>query len=619
MNIEINGRGISDDISIADILIDDVGAGEFDDEHVVGTIDPIEPSIGPECHTPPKLGFNLEDTGTHADTDARDVPPDPIIINSNADYIAAIEGSPTPLLSEIIELFDLRQKPYFDACVNHLGHKFITNQAMTGEPNAYRSLEKSTMSLYNLLLAKLSIEIGIKQQAILATLLSHAYHSATAVPKSNLFVPSSSNDIRNKLLEGKNSIKVNLPTPKIVELADGFIYIPMKSTIKHQFCSEHPPNAFLPFSHSVHANTPRGKELLVPSDIFGSISEDCSGPPTFPIKLLPWTDDFEPHNVVKSTGASVSVGFVTIGANDGDHSGRHTHLLWIGPQKSSTEKAEKMLADEINEMTKNPFPVYSRKHKCIVDVKPKLYAFLADRPDKCKRMSLLAGGNTHACWSYSGEFLNVIDQAVLCTSCFSKLLKDEGIGSKAVTPCEVCFSLDFNLMKYKTGDKFPKDMLPPPESSQLLPFKKVTIDHLKASCLIGFNRIKEKKWSRQELMCYLQCQGLNSEFSSSIYANGSNAALKASKHPNDYPPELLSQIESDPASFLMPEYPPLWEIDKYFGVDVFIDCPMHLLFLGTYKKLNNALLPRFLIPISKKSAAIKSINKRLTYITQVVT
>jgi hypothetical protein len=164
----------------------------------------------------------------------------------------------------------------------HEGHKFITNLAMTHLPNLYHSEEKYTMSLYTLLLSKPSIDINSKQRQILATLLSHVYHSA-AESKSNIFVPSCANDIRNKLLEGKHSVQANLPIPEIVELANGFIYIPMKSTIKHQFCSEHPPNPFLPFSHSVHANTPRRKKVLANSEVIGSIADDNSGHPIYPI------------------------------------------------------------------------------------------------------------------------------------------------------------------------------------------------------------------------------------------------------------------------------------------------------------------------------------------------
>jgi hypothetical protein len=127
--------------------------------------------------------------------------------------------------------------------VKHEGHQFITNQAITHSPNAYHSEENALMSLYTLLLSKLSIEMSSTQRQILATLLSHAFHSARDW-NSKLFVPSCGNDITRKLLEGRHSVKVNLPIPEIVEPADGFIYIPMKSTIKHQFGSEDPPNAF---------------------------------------------------------------------------------------------------------------------------------------------------------------------------------------------------------------------------------------------------------------------------------------------------------------------------------------------------------------------------------------
>jgi hypothetical protein len=139
---------------------------------------------------------------------------------------------------------------------------------------------------------------------------------------------------------------------------------------------------------------------------------------------------------------------------------------------------------------------------------------------------------THSCWSYCGEYIDVIDCAVLCTSCFSKLLKNEDIGSKAPTPCDACYSLDFDLMKYKTGNDFPEYMLPPPSSSQLLPFRKVTIDHLKASCLIGFNKIKDKVRTRTQFMCYLRYQGVNTEYSKSIYANGLMRLLKLLIHQN---------------------------------------------------------------------------------------
>jgi hypothetical protein len=208
------GRDVS-----GEILIDDLGDGIFVDELFVRAFDSAESSIGVECQTSP----NFDDS--HEDIDEHYLPNDPIIISSNEDYIMAIKGSPTPLPRKITELFDLSKKSYFDACVKHVGHKFITNQAITHLPNAYHSQEKSTMSPYTRLLSKLSLEISSKQRQILATLLYHAFHSASE-PNSNLFIPSCANNIRIRLLDGKHSVKANLHIPEIVELDHGFVYIP---------------------------------------------------------------------------------------------------------------------------------------------------------------------------------------------------------------------------------------------------------------------------------------------------------------------------------------------------------------------------------------------------------
>ena len=557
------------------------------------------------------------------------LPTDPYTICSNMDYISALHDKPPPLPIAIAPLFNEEEMDYFDACVNHVGHKFVTNQAMTLLTNAYEKDEKPVTSLYTLLLAKLSLEITGKQREILSTLLSHVYHSGSD-NNLQIFVPSCGNDIRNKIVDGRHSVKENLPIPKIVHFDDGFIYVCLKSTIKHLFCSERPPNPFIPFSHSVHANTRRGKELLNPEEVAGSFTNsngvyDNGGYPIYPIKLMPWADDFEAFSVVKNNGQSVHVAFVTIGAIDGDHSGRYTFLLWMGNQKLSPTQVEQHFADQINSMNNSPFLVFSREHNCIVDVKPKLYAFLCDRPDKSKRLQLLNGGNTHACWSYSGEYYNAIDRSVLCQYCFSQLMKNEAIGSDASTPCNICYSLDFDLMKYLPHPDYPKEMITPEERPVgevatavshplLLPFKKITIEGLKAACRVGFAQIKNKLWSQKQLLRYLRCEGINEDYSMLIYANGSNAALISLDFPT--PAAVAELLLANPASFELPPFPPLWGIEQNFTPDIFIDCPMHLLFLGTYKSLNKHHLPKFLTTISKKSTGIQFINVKLHYVMQ---
>ena len=603
-NSTVNPDGIMDSIVDSTIRDDGIRSG-----------DPFI-AMGDDVESDTDFGENLSHNNDCFPDNVSDDSPislSAISIYTNEDYISAINNLPTPLPAAITELFNKQHQPYFDACVNHEGHKFITNLATTNIPTAYKTQEKPIPSLYLLLLSKLSIEITIPQQQILASLLSHVFQNAL-MPlqlRPPLFVPASANHIRHKIIDGKYSIRENLPIPEIIEYSDGFIYISLKSTIKHLFCSEQPPNPYLPFSTSVHANTPRGKELLDLDELSGSLDYNNDGYPIYPIKGIPWADDFEPFTVIRNNGQSVHVCFITLGAMDGDHSGRYTMLLWLGRQKASPAEVEKKLQEEVNEINEKPFLVYSKKHSCIVDVKLKLYAFLCDRPDKSKRLQMLNGGNTHACWSYCGEYKNAIARSVLCQGCFTKLLNNEPIGSRSSTVCDFCYCLDFTLMKSTKHDDYPTEMLPP--STTLLPFKKVTIDSMKAACRIGFEQIKNKAWNQKQLLCYLRCEGLNAEYSMQIYANASKAALSSLVNPMS--PEIEEQMRSNPASFQLPAFPPLWGIKKHFGPDIFVDCPMHLLFLGTYKSLNKIHLPRFLTPISKKSTAIQFINTKLRYIT----
>jgi hypothetical protein len=192
--------------------MDDISDFSFVDAHDVPGSDLNElSSIGGGCENSP-ISASSNDV---MDLLHGSCPDGIYAISTNEDYLKEKYDSHPPLSNEITDLFDEHQKSYFDACVQHGGHKFITNLIMTCLPNSYHSVEKPTASLYTLLMSKLCIEISSKQRQILATLLSHVYHSA-AEPNINLFVPSFANDIRNKLTEGSHSVQKNLPIPDIL-------------------------------------------------------------------------------------------------------------------------------------------------------------------------------------------------------------------------------------------------------------------------------------------------------------------------------------------------------------------------------------------------------------------
>ena len=108
----------------------------------------------------------------------------------------------------------------------------------------------------------------------------------------------------------------------------------------------------------------------------------------------------------------------TVGALEGNHRGRATHPMWIGPSKNSFECAANKIVDELNYLQTGqlpdgqPFLVYHCKWKRIVHVIPKVYAYLCDRPDKAKVTCTLQGGLYGNCFGYTGNLHQIMEKLV---------------------------------------------------------------------------------------------------------------------------------------------------------------------------------------------------------------
>jgi hypothetical protein len=135
-------------ILFEDNAMDNISDFSFVDAHDVPGSDSNElSSIGGGCENSP-ISTSSNDV---MDLLHGSRPDGPYAISTNEDYLKEIYDSHPPLSNEITDLFDGHQKSYFDACVQHDGHKYITNLAMTRLPNSYHSVEKPTtlyISLY---------------------------------------------------------------------------------------------------------------------------------------------------------------------------------------------------------------------------------------------------------------------------------------------------------------------------------------------------------------------------------------------------------------------------------------------------------------------------------------
>ena len=131
----------------------------------------------------------------------------------------------------------------------------------------------------------------------------------------------------------------------------------MEDIIRFQFTTEHCPRPFQRFKDSIHSNTIRGIELLSSAQsTLHPVPDDYD---IYPVKLILWSDGANPFS---TKDCSVHICVATVGAPDGDHSGKWSNPLWIAPTKSDIILLLDNLIDEIMHLskgnTKNGNPFY---------------------------------------------------------------------------------------------------------------------------------------------------------------------------------------------------------------------------------------------------------------------
>ena len=158
-------------------------------------------------------------------------------------------------------------------------------------------------------------------------------------------------------MEGPTSLHNRLPQYEISSVGNGYSVMKISDVIRHVFSTTTPPFPFLPFTDSIHAKTPRGEELL------NFEKEGTFGPPTYPIKIILWSDGFKP---ILFNDNALHCLLATVGTVEGDHRGRSTFPIWLGPDKHSPEFAEQTVVEELNYLSDgllpdgSPFMVYHR-------------------------------------------------------------------------------------------------------------------------------------------------------------------------------------------------------------------------------------------------------------------
>jgi hypothetical protein len=371
------------------------------------------------------------------------------------------------------------------------------------------------------------------------------------------------------------------------------------------FLSEHPPVPFLP--KSPHGMTARGRELLFE---FSSDDDESLIPDNFyPVEIMVWSDGFLAHQYSVKNDAAAHVAYVTIGAPNGDHSGKNTVPVWLGSQKQSSLEAEAMLVKDINELSSKVFPVYHRLLNKIVNVKVKLYVFLADRPEKCKRLGLLQGQAFAARYGFVGNIKDVFDKMVCCDNCFHLLYNNK---ANETISCPNCFSFHADSIFYTPNPDYPPDLL---TTRNKLPYKRIHLKELPHVMKKVFDNyiIKKPGWStKKAIYAYLRSEGINNSLQKQLLENADRLrdydTMDISKYPVTIQATITENFEKENFKYRIPDPPPFWKLSSgQFDVQDAIDAPGHLLSLGASRSLYKNIFSIFLTGQKKMSCLQKNL------------
>ena len=201
----------------------------------------------------------------------------------------------------------------------------VTNAIKAGKVASHLSYDVSKSDcLYTLMLTKVALKLPQTERNMLAAVMNHL-HRTHCDRAPTIYLPKNGQEMHNTLVRARYSIMNNVPSPNPVTTnKGGYVYVPLADSLRVQFESDEPPNMFQPFSKTVHGKAPRGAELL--ADFMKSrVTSDEPG--LYPVKLILWSDGFQCFNVTVNNDASAHVCFATMGAKDGDMSGKFGFIV----------------------------------------------------------------------------------------------------------------------------------------------------------------------------------------------------------------------------------------------------------------------------------------------------
>jgi hypothetical protein len=283
----------------------------------------------------------------------------------------------------------------------------------------------------------------------------------------------------------------------------------------------------------------------------------------------------------------------------------YNYPIAIGLKADSHDNLEAIIGKDIQLMKNTQVEaILGGSHPKAITFSAEMFVSLGDQPERRGANFLLGGtSRSHCRWRYACDIQKVRGVLPACQECLSFMKEidtETYVGNGTGVPpwlfqCDRCTNwmitdLDNPLLAYAPPKDYPKGYLlggVPGDGDTINPIK-ITYASLKNVIHLTHTKIVSGAWSKLEGTIYLKANGVKTSFATAVV----NCAMKCGEYRealdnygNDK--EAYDLLENDrqknPSKYIMKAIPSVWRRDV--PLRLFIDTPMHLLFLGIAKSI----------------------------------
>ena len=495
----------------------------------------------------------------------------------------------TPINGKLYDM-NVRSKLFYaHDLMSSSGKKFIVSQ-MCGQQSSTQVDIYNKMSAeevdYQIMLSRFVCNLTRSQQkdfGQLMGLMKNIYLRNNDNDNSVGKFPESYADIRRMYLDGDVAITKQIPIPEvkmnndhsIVSLMDCVADFVIRTNelihdveewdnVTRNNCVISNNDLHLFRSNRIKSIIKKAKNRIIIDNVRNSST------PMLVLFITVWSDDFDPNKSIKNNRQSVWIKTITIFTmSKFGEKKKITYPVCLAFKGSNHDSVDLQHSLELSSLTSGELlSMYSKSHNAFVHIHADIFSILNDQPERRGNLGL-ANGNSmiHGRFGLlldSRQVVNAIRSCPMCSKSIimealneEPLLKYEWRENTCIDCSSWMYHIDHQLLYYTPEKDFPQEICPSWCAEGKLPPRKITRSGIDMGIYHVKDMIHKKRINLTQAKSYLKYLGLNDTAREAV-ANG----IKTGKHYS---------------------IPNAWY--DFDDTTVFVDVPMHLLFLCIVKNV----------------------------------